>query len=82
MKLKIWSSPSCIECQALKNWLAVEGIEYEEFDAYENIDEFNRVVGKTKQLKVPTIDIDDEYVVGFNKKKLDELIKKNASTST
>ncbi len=78
--MKIYSSPSCIECQALKTWLKNEGIEYEEVDAVENPNEFNKVVGITKQLKVPTIEINGEYVVGFNRDIIKQ--KNDASTST
>ena len=31
--IKVYTTPTCIYCHALVNWLNEEGIEYQEFDA-------------------------------------------------
>lgn len=76
MKIKVYGTPSCVECKALKEWMKQEGIEFEEIDVSVDQESFSRVVNKTKQMKVPTIKIGDEYIVGFKKDDILNKIKK------
>jgi len=65
-----------MECGALKTWLKSEGVEYQDIDISVNQDEFSKITQETKQLKVPTIEIDGEYIVGFDRDKIVEKLKK------
>ncbi|MBT3298331.1 glutaredoxin family protein [archaeon] len=75
MKIKTYTNPACPWCIELKAWLKKKKIEYEDLDITEE-DEFREeLVDKTGQLAVPVVLIGDNFVVGFNPKKIEELIK-------
>ncbi len=74
--MKVYTSPSCMECQALKTWLKSEGIDFKGIDISVDQDAFGKVVNKTKEMKVPTIEINKEYIVGFDRDKILDKIKK------
>lgn len=50
-------------------------IEYKEFNVVEDKKAQKEMIEKSGQTGVPVIDVDGEIVVGFDKKKLSELLK-------
>ena len=61
--IKIYTTPTCIYCHALMDWLDSLGVEYEELDAtkYDNI------------ATVPVTEINGERIVGFDRPAIREL---------
>lgn len=55
--IKVYTTPTCIYCHALMEWLDKEGIEYEEVDARE-------MPGITA---VPVTEINGERIIGFDR---------------
>lgn len=56
-KVKVYTTPTCIYCHALMDWLDSKGIEYVEMDAT-----------KEKDIKtVPVTVIGDKRIVGFDR---------------
>ena len=55
--IKIYTTPTCIYCHALMDWLDSMGVEYDELDAtkYDNI------------ATVPVTEINGERIVGFDR---------------
>ncbi len=68
MKIKIFSSPTCPWCQVAKDFFKDHGLEFESIDLTENPEALEEVIEKTGQMGVPVIQIDDEYIVDFDKK--------------
>ncbi len=64
--IKIYTTPTCIYCHALMDWLDDLGVEYEELDAtkYDNI------------ATVPVTEIGDERIVGFDRPAIKKALKK------
>jgi len=60
--IKIYSSSSCVNCTAVKEYIKEKGYDY---------DEKNVSMG---YMGVPIIFVNDDVVVGFNRNKLDELL--------
>ncbi|MFH1506133.1 MAG: glutaredoxin domain-containing protein [archaeon] len=75
MKAKVYSTPTCPFCVMVKDWLKEKNIEFEDINVAENQDAAKYMIEKTNQRGVPVIEIGDEFVVGFNKPKLAELLK-------
>ena len=76
MKVTIYSTPTCSYCLAAKAYFKEEGIEYTEIDVANDEEKAKEMVKKSGQMAVPVIFVDDEMVIGFDKAKLDELLKK------
>lgn len=71
--IKIYSSSTCSNCTAAKEYIKEKGYEYEEKNV--SLDsEAKKELLSMGYMGVPVIFIDDEVVVGFNRSKLDELL--------
>lgn len=77
VKVKVYSTPTCPYCVQVKEYLKGKGVEYEEIDV--SVDENGRkeMVEKSGQMGVPVVFIGDEFIVGFDRAKVDELLEKN-----
>jgi glutaredoxin 3 len=71
----IYSTPTCVYCNALKKYLTEKKIQYQEIDVSENEQELEKMVAISGQMGVPVVDIDGNIVIGFDKQKIDELLK-------
>lgn len=63
--IKIYTTPTCVYCHALMDWLDEKGIEYEEVDASEMDD----------IAVVPVTVIGDEKIVGFDRPAIKRALK-------
>ncbi|MDD5606747.1 MAG: glutaredoxin domain-containing protein [Candidatus Pacebacteria bacterium] len=73
-KVIVFSTPACAFCYSLKEYLKKKNIEFEEIDISENETARQEVIDNTKQMGVPVLKIDQEYIIGFDKNKIDELL--------
>jgi len=73
-KVKLYSTSSCPYCVALKGFLEENKIEFEYIDVSQNEESMKMIVEKTGQMGVPVIDIDGELIIGFDRKKIVELL--------
>lgn len=67
--IKIYTTPTCIYCHALMDWLDEKGIEYEEVDA----------AGDPSIKAVPVTEINGERIVGFDRPAIKKALKKLAA---
>ena len=72
--IKIYSTPTCPYCVTLKNFLKERSFEFEDVDVSESQQEMDEMIEKSGQMGVPVVDIDGKIVVGFDKKKIKELL--------
>jgi len=73
-KIKVYSTPTCHYCVILKAFLDEHKAEYENIDVAANAAARNEMVNKTGQLGVPVVEIDGELIIGFDKKRISELL--------
>lgn len=73
-KIKIYTLPWCPHCNALKEHLNNNKIEYKNIDVEENEKEAEEIIEKTGQSSFPIIDIEGEIIIGFNKNKIEVLL--------
>ena len=74
-KIKIFSTPSCHYCSTLKQYLTERKIVFEDIDVSRDEKALNEMVEKSEQMGVPVVDIDGAIIIGFDKEKIDELLK-------
>ena len=73
--IKVFSTPFCIYCVSLKQFLKKHNIEFEEVNVFEDKAAQEEMIKKSGQMGVPVVEIDGEIIVGFNKNKISELLK-------
>lgn len=73
--VKVYSTPSCAYCGTLKEYLKKNNIKFEDIDVSADEKQLDEMVEKSGQMGVPVLDIDGEIITGFDKKKIDELLK-------
>ena len=74
MKVKIYTTPTCQFCKVAKAFFKENDVEFEEVDVAADQAAAEAMVKKTGQMSVPQIEIGDEVVIGFDEKKLRELL--------
>ncbi|MFA5746543.1 MAG: glutaredoxin domain-containing protein [Candidatus Paceibacterota bacterium] len=74
LKVRIFSTPTCPYCYTLKQFLKNKGVEFEDIDVGKDESAASLLVEKTGQMGVPVIAIGEEFIVGFEKKKICALL--------
>ena len=79
MQIKIYSTPACVYCHLLKDYLKEKNIEFEAIEVSQDQVAGEEMVQKSGQMGVPVsiITADDgkeEVVVGFDKGRINELL--------
>lgn len=74
MSIKIYSTPTCVYCRTLKEYLTRNNKEYKEVDVSQDEKELQHMIKISGQMGVPVVEIGDTVVVGFDKEKIDSLI--------
>ena len=72
MKIIVYTSPSCLYCHNIKDFLNENKIEFEEIDLSQRQDMVDDFIKRTGQMAVPVTEIDGEMIMGFDIPKLKE----------
>lgn len=73
--IKIYSTPSCVYCKTLKEYLKRNNKEFTDVDVSQDEKELQHMIQISGQMGVPVVEIDDTVIVGFDKVKIDKLLK-------
>jgi glutaredoxin len=57
--------------------LKKNGIEFEDIDISKDEKQLQKMIKDSGQMGVPVVDIDGEIIIGFDKEKIDNLLKIN-----
>ena len=71
----VYTTPTCSFCHMTKAFLKSEGVDFNEVDLTKDQAKMKEVVEATGQMGVPVTQIDDEYVIGFDKATLSRLLQ-------
>lgn len=74
MKVKVYKTNGCPWCEKAIKYLKNNEVEIEILNCSENEEYKKELIAKTHQNSVPVIEINNEIIIGFDKKKIDELI--------
>jgi glutaredoxin-like YruB-family protein len=75
MDIKIYSTPACPYCKLAKEYLSSKGASYQDFDVSQDKVKLEEMVKLSGQMGVPTIVINGQVIVGFDKSRIDEILK-------
>lgn len=71
----VYTTPTCPWCTTVKNYLRKNGVRYTEVDVASDQGAAQNMVSKSGQQGVPQTEIDGQMVIGFDQKKLNELLE-------
>ena len=72
----VYSTKNCPYCRMAKAFLERQGIQYRSIDVGEDAGEARKMIELSGQRGVPVITVDDEVIVGFDSRRLNELFGK------
>ncbi|HLB95800.1 MAG TPA: glutaredoxin family protein [Patescibacteria group bacterium] len=75
MSIKIYTTPTCTYCIQAKNYFEGKNIDYEEIDVSKDQKAAQEMIKISGQMGVPVILINDQTVVGFDKDKIESILK-------
>ena len=75
MEIKVYSTPTCPYCKMAKTYLDEQGIKYKDFDVTQDVAAKDEMIKKSGQMGVPVITVDGELVIGYDKERLEHLLK-------
>ena len=74
-EVKVYTTSTCGWCVKVKDFLKEHEIKFKEVNVGEDAKAAEQMVEKTGQQGVPVIEIDDQFVVGYNVPELKRLLK-------
>lgn len=72
--VKVYSTPTCPWCRKAKDYLVEKGVQFTDLNVSEDRSKLQEMVELTGQRGVPVIIIDNEQIVGFDQKKIDQAL--------
>ncbi|MDO8264819.1 MAG: glutaredoxin domain-containing protein [Candidatus Parcubacteria bacterium] len=73
-KLRVFSTESCHYCHALKEFLKENNIDFEDIDVSIDKNALSEMVEKSGQMGVPVVEINGNFIVGFDREKIKNLL--------
>lgn len=73
--IRVFSTPTCPYCDTLKEYLKEKKFEFEDIDVSKDNAALDEMIKKSNQMGVPVLDINGEIVIGFDKEKINKLLK-------
>ena len=71
----VYTTPTCTYCNAIKSYLSGQRIAYREVDISRDEGAAREMVRRSGQQGVPQTVIDDNLIIGYDKKKLDKYLE-------
>ena len=73
-KVGIFTTPICVYCKKAKEFFLKNKIAFEEYNVIVDEKRRDEMISRSGQMGVPVIDIDGKLVVGFDERRLRELL--------
>ncbi len=70
-EVKVYSTPTCPYCTRVKQFLKDNNVEFENIDVSQDEEMLQEMIDKSGQMGVPVIEINGEYIIGFDKEKIE-----------
>lgn len=74
-QVTIYSTPTCHFCHMAKDFFKEKGVQYTDYDVLADEVKRQEMFDKTHQLGVPVIVIDGEVTIGFDRPRIESLLK-------
>jgi len=73
--ITIYTTPTCGFCKMVKQYLTSKDIEFDTKDITTDAGAYDEILEKSDQLGVPVVDVDGTIIVGFDRNKLDVVLR-------
>jgi glutaredoxin-like YruB-family protein len=73
-QVTIYTTPTCHFCQMSKEFFKENNIAYTEHDVASDVAQRQEMIDKSGQMGVPVIFVGEDMVIGFDKRRLSELL--------
>lgn len=73
-KIKVYSTPACAYCYTLKGFLKKHNLEFEDVDIFMDKEAQEEMIRKSGQREVPVLEVGNQIIVGFDKKKISDVL--------
>ena len=70
----IYTTPTCHFCQMSKEYFKANNVSYVEHNVATDMEKRQEMIDKSGQMGVPVVFIGEEMIVGFDKRRFDELL--------
>lgn len=70
MKVTIYTTPTCPYCKQAKEFFKENNVKFTEIDVAADQSKAQEMIKKSGQMGVPVVEIDGEFIIGFDKKAL------------
>ena len=74
-KVTVYSTPTCVWCGKAKEFLKDNNIHYNEVDVAADQKAAEFMIEKSGQMGVPVIQVDDQFIVGYDKNAMKKVLK-------
>lgn len=64
--IKIYTMSSCSWCDKAKEFFKSKNIEFTELNVQDDMEARDEMIKKSRQMKVPVIDINNKIIIGFD----------------
>ena len=79
MEVKIYTTPTCGYCHMAKKYLSERGVKFIERDVSRDRAAAEEMVGLSGQMGVPVIVVNGNVILGFDRKRLEQLLNGSGS---
>jgi glutaredoxin 3 len=69
--IRIYTTPACTYCKMAKEYFKSKALQYEEIPLVGNPEAQKLVMSKAGMIAAPIIEINDKFIVGFNRQAID-----------
>ena len=71
----VYSTPACPYCTMAKNYLSDNNVKFKDLNVAQNPGWAREMIQKSGQQGVPVIDYNGQIIIGFDRKRLEKLIR-------
>ena len=75
-KIKVYTTPMCPQCERAKDFLKTKSVKFETIDISKDEKKAKEIFEKTGKKIVPIIEIDKKLIIGFDRKSIEDSLKK------
>ncbi|MBI2550219.1 glutathione S-transferase N-terminal domain-containing protein [Candidatus Woesearchaeota archaeon] len=76
-KVTVYSTPTCPWCHKAKDFLKENNVPFQDVNVAANQKAAEEMIEKSGQMGVPVIQIDGQFIVGFDKNAIKKALKLN-----
>lgn len=68
--ITVFTTATCAYCKMVKQYLTLKGKEFQVVDLTDNPSKHQELIEKTGAMTVPITQVDDQFIIGWNREKL------------